>query len=470
MDNNHDNDYDNDNDNDNNNYDIKSLKNHCFCCNTKYNINNDYCDHYGVLIFENNKILIHCGFGSSFDEYSYRFGFYETIESNQIYNLLDKSHRFYVNLDYTNKDLIVSNSNNKKKILTLRDALTNFINNYKLHEKNKSNQENKSNENDYLVCDNCIGLLYITGVTTNERIFYDNTYFFCCIDCLKPTNEKNNYRFLMTNLIGNKYGNFLIDYNNIPKEDDHIITADSGFCENCFEKYKNKPYLYRSEQYYYNLLKESKTIKCCSCNYEQEYSSQESNNDAITTENFSTVICFNNTENSQTKNKLIIVSKININTWQTNNKYDNFVFDYVTFSCSNKFSLELKNTFINKYLSFIKEILPGDLCNIIIDYYVLYYNICDNCFNEKKKSENILCNFEFFETQMQYYNNRNKDSSEKTIDELFFVNYDILNKQSHLFEEVTNYQEYYKNSTFIWDSKFNCSIKSDSKSDSNSNS
>ena len=52
------------------------------------------------------------------------------------------------------------------------------------------------------------------------------------------------------------------------------------------------------------------------------------------------------------------------------------------------YSNKIKTNYLKKYLNHLLEILLiPNLCILVLDYYVLYYNLCDECYNSNRSLE-----------------------------------------------------------------------------------
>lgn len=335
-------------------------------------------------------------------DFMYIFGANKRVSIDDFDKWIDDPYeKHYKNLDYDTKYISENKNNN---IISLKTCLKNILYEYQ----NTIDKINDNDTEDYRakLCDICLLLLRVTGTLyvckSLDPIIHGDKYYICeyfnCIRCEKPTITKNSYNLQIHNDYKNQYiitnNTEYIDYEDTDIANKYVnynckYSENFSVCSSCFaELAKNKHILYHNS-YYHDLMVNTNTIKCYSCNISKPYEHQENRRkinkhyfyykDILNTlhcDNFENLIIYN-------KNNMILCDSDKIP--NTINKEIEYVY-----KCSNNFSYELKINYLNIELKFLLEYIPKELCILILDYLVLYYNICNNCVSNKKTSNHII--------------------------------------------------------------------------------
>lgn len=353
------------------------------------------------IIFYNKNILTLSQHGSVFDGSAFIFDFETNGKNIDIESVFNSTFRFNKNLKFTNPK-VVKHENN----IDLKICLTNIFSEF--------NQNVKKNEAYYksAICDKCIIMLTMTGVLIKvkdecEIVIND---FYCCFSCDQPTYDNNPY-FIRKYSVNNKpqykltdrlkYVDYIFDSKNI-LESKYDCSINYSFCKKCFSDYSKDKTVHHNESYYYDQMFDATSLICFSCNKTNKFDAKTKflieekldrpNIDwkcATNDIDFGTVLVTSNILEDEyisnklpLKNNLVVYNSKNLQRFTYNNK--------VSFYCVTEYSIKIKNSYLQKYLSVLSDILPLPLCNIILDYYVLYYHHCNNCFNNNRKNKNIL--------------------------------------------------------------------------------
>lgn len=343
-------------------------------------INND--KNHIEIKHEDNDVFYHCE--------TFLFGYYNRVNIHNFKNWIDDPYeRHYKNLNFSLKEF-PKNDDFSKCTLSLKNCLDNIYKNL--------------NSTNYNLCHNCFILLNVCGCLI--MIYCNGIYdtltcgfikYFCCIRCEKPNNDYfQNIHHLKINYLDNKYiiGN---SFEYIYYQDDDIdnkcntFHANSNYnfmvCKSCFDHIAfDKLY---TLCYYYNKLLDTDKIVCSSCNLTQKYISDNTKNNAkhyfcrgdcfveiLNDINFDNIISLiNNDYKLVNSNNRAVVKEIS-------SKYYNYL-------CSNSFMFTLKVNYLNTNMHFLLDLLPKEICALILEYFVLYFNICNTCVSNKIQSKEL---------------------------------------------------------------------------------
>lgn len=356
----------------------------CIGCN-QYIFNDDYFDllideNYIEIKYEKNRVIT--------SRMIFLFGYNNRVNITNFEKWInDPYERHYNNLNFSlkefSKEIKFSNCT-----YTLRNCLENIYDNYFV------------NPHEHNICGNCVTLLKVTGCLIMKTIENCSEYvcgrdeYFCCIRCEKPKiDDYQNIHHLKINSENKKY---IISnlYEYTYYEDDDIANKYTIFyghihynfmiCKTCFDKIAD--YKLNTRYYYYDNWSNVDKLICNSCNLIQQFPLNESDKKfhhsmfveeyikILNDENFYYVITYING-----KYKLV----------NSDNELVNLYPHYHDYSCSNICAFNLIINYLNNNLQFLLNFLPKDLSGLILEYYVLYFNVCNKCVFDKIKSKEL---------------------------------------------------------------------------------
>lgn len=369
-------------------------KSMCIGCNIHKVVNEKEYEYLFQLIVNNNEnyIKIHYENNRTYviERESYFFGYNNRVSMTNFKEWIDDPHeRHYKNLNVCLKNFVHEYEHeNNNCDLTLKECLSNIYDNYN---KIKNSEHHK-------LCKKCVLLLKITGTLLltcygiedmNKEYYYYE--FFCCIRCNNPHRDRFQFHLSKNETgeykIGNR--NKYIDY----ADDDiqykyKIYGADNcqnfTVCRTCFDEIADINTTKYTQSYYYNQTIHTNKIICSSCNFKQKYPLDDNRSHEYTfIGSFLRVLSDTNFTH------IVLLDNQKYNLIPTKRKYDTdyrIKLDKVKFSknlCS-----KLKINYLNNNMNFLLDFLPKEICSIILEFYVLYYDLCDNCVS------NELINYE----------------------------------------------------------------------------